>query len=428
MNSMRTVLKGLQATALIITISAVRADGDPNPLAQIQQSKVGLFVHYVFGESKGKPALFTPMNHAGKAPKNIDELADAFDAKKLADFAEKMGAEYVVFTTFHAGMNMLYPSKVMGDILPGKVSKRDVIRDVQTALAAKNIPLVLYWHPSDSHDLNESEKATIASKYKDFGEFATALIKETSSRYGSSVAGYWFDAPSATSRRDFKAIVEKERPHPVIWANGNFKELCTLLTKECAPDFYKNPDSDTWTNSITQMCVLSGKGWWAKPNAVILVKAPALLRYTVRLAGTKGQTNGGVCWSESPYGYNTWATGVEENYAQLGEMLRARKESIFGTVPSTSYVTEPRTVQSGTWGVATDAADGKKVYLHVLNPPSGLTLDIPKAADGRSFASASLLDGRCVKLVPTGSGYSMTLPDGAKWDELDTVIALRVEK
>lgn len=428
MKTIRSILRGLVCSTLL-TASAHAQPKDY--LAPIQQAKVGLFVHYVFGQTKGAPALYTPMTIEGRKPKDLNELADAFDPKKLADFAETMGAEYVIFTAFHAGMNTLYPSRVMGEICPEKTSKRDVIRELQDAMDAKGIPLMLYWHPTDSHDLSREEFDRITAKFPDFGEFVLKLMQETTARYGSRIAGYWFDAPngkySQTSVPHFKAMILKDTPNAVIWANGNRRDLCNLTTKECSPRPSPDLNTDNWETKTTQMCMLPGVGWWAKPHGKIAIDAQGMFRYTVRLAGTKGQANGGAAWSDGPYGDNTWGSGVAENLAELGRMLKARREAIYGTRPSTAYVTEPNTVQTGTWGIATDAADGKAVYLHVLNPPNGSTLEITKAADGRVFSKAALLDGREVSLKASDQGYSLTLPSEAKWDAVDTVIRLQVQ-
>ena len=140
MKAIRSILSGLVCSTLL-TILAASAQAKPQDyLARIQQAKVGLFAHYVFRQTKGNTARYTPMNIEGLKPQDPNELADAFDPKKLADFAEAMGAEYVIFTAFHAGMNMLYPSQVMGEILPEKESKRDVIRELQDAMDARGNP------------------------------------------------------------------------------------------------------------------------------------------------------------------------------------------------------------------------------------------------------------------------------------------------
>lgn len=430
MKIIRSILPGLVCSTLLNILPASAQAKPQDYLARVKQAKVGLFVHYVFRQTKGNTALYTPMTIDGRKPKDLNELADAFDPKKLADFAEAMGAEYVIFTAFHAGMNMMYPSQVMGEVLPDKVSRRDVIRELQDAMDAKGIPLMLYWHPTDSHDLSKQEFDQITSKYPDFGEFVLKLMQETTARYGNRIAGYWFDAPngkfSQTSVPQFKAMILKDTPNAVIWANFNRRDLCNVTTKEC-PRPSPDHNTDNWETKPTQMCMLSGAGWWAKPHGKIVIDARGMFRYTVRLAGTKGQTNGGAAWSDGPYGDNTWGSGVAENFAEMGRMLKARREAIYGTNPSTSYVTEPNTSQKDTWGVATDAADGKTVYLHILNPPAVSVLEIAKAADGRVFSKATLLDGREVGLNTTDSGYALTLPSGEKWDAVDSVIRLQVQ-
>jgi alpha-L-fucosidase len=54
----------------------------------------------------------------GSQVQSPGELADNFDADDLAKTAASMGAQYVIFTTWHANMNVLYPSEVMKKWLP----------------------------------------------------------------------------------------------------------------------------------------------------------------------------------------------------------------------------------------------------------------------------------------------------------------------
>jgi alpha-L-fucosidase len=149
----------------------------------------------------------------------------------------------------------------------------------------------------------------------------------------------------------------------------------------------------------------------------------------VRLAGTTEQRHGGVAWAAGPYANNQWETGVAETLRRFGKLLAPIAESVFGTVPSTAYVTHAGTLQKDTWGVATDSRDGRSVYLHILNPPaSGASLQVPPAADGRRFRAARLLvSGRQVELRKPAAGYRIVLPRGETWNAVDTVIRLDVD-
>ena len=124
-----------------------------------QKMHLGLFVHYTY---VGKPYQWGSTLWADTSKvKSLDELADNLDVNDLAAMAASMRAQYVVFTAFHANMNVLCPSVVMKRQLPGHCSKRDVIGDLIKALKAKNIRLLLYFHPSDGHDFTKEDQERV---------------------------------------------------------------------------------------------------------------------------------------------------------------------------------------------------------------------------------------------------------------------------
>jgi hypothetical protein len=109
----------------------------------------------------------------------------------------------------------------------------------------------------------------------------------------------------------------------------------------------------------------------------------------------------------------------------FAKYLRPIAASIKGTVPSTSFVTAPntslKTLGKGT--AATKSPDNKFECLHVLNPPTGTTLDLPVPADAKKFTSATMLvSGRAATLVQDATGVNITIPEA--WDPLNTVIKL----
>jgi hypothetical protein len=127
---------------------------------------------------------------------------------------------------------------------------------------------------------------------------------------------------------------------------------------------------------------------------------------------------------------NLWEGNVRESLLELNKLIAPVAGSIMNTNASEAFVTEDheRLEQKG-WGVATDAPDGSATYLHVLRPPDSNTLDIGKPANGIRFRSASLLPGgQSVALKGNpATGYTVSLPEGAAWDKLDTVIKLAVD-
>jgi alpha-L-fucosidase len=392
---------------------------------------MGLFVHYTLGTYHDGRYGGTWTDPKGKPATDLNAVADALDVKALASVAQGMGAQYVIFTAFHAGMNLLYPSRFWGSVFPNKVSKRDVIGDLADALKAKDIPLILYVHSDDRHDLTEAEqKKLMENGYSAqvnltdppeqrptidpvWDATYVRLIDEIGLRYGGRIDGYWEDDGWHNGPK-VKVVMLKHTPDAAIWQNGGWSgPPATLIGSEQA-------------NQQHQWAALVTKEWYANGGKMTRT-AREMYQTTVLWAATQGQVNGGIAWSTGPYVNNEWETGVAEAFKKLGQLMHANGKAIYGTIASTSYVTTPAAHPK--WGVATDSADGSTVYLHVFNSPKDASLQISKATDGRVFNRATLLsNGKAVGLTATDQGYVLTLPKAEKWSAVDTVLCLAIKK
>jgi len=402
-----------------------------SPRAYCANAKMGLFVHFTLGTYHDGHYGGTWTDPNGKPATDLNSVADALDVKALASVAKGMGAQYVIFTAYHAGMNLMYPSPFWGRVFPNKVSKRDLIGDLADALKAKGIPLILYVHPDDRHDLTaEEQKRVMDIGYS--GQFNATqgsrqrpkdptwqstyvrLIDEIGSRYGGRIVGYWEDGGLCDGPK-VKAVMLEHTPDAAIWKNGGWSGPPTTLI-----------GSETENRQEQWAATVAGDHWWASGGKI--TRSPReMYRTTVRWAATQGQVNGGIAWAAGPYVNNQWETGVAESFKELGRLMHANGKAIYGTVASTSYVTSPDAQPS--WGVATDSADGSTVYLHVFDSPKDSSLQIGKATDGRVFAQATLLsNGKAVKLRATDEGYVLTLPKAERWSDVDTVVCLAVKK
>jgi len=401
-----------------------------SPRVYCAHAKMGLFVHYTLGTYHDGHYGGTWTGPNGQPATDLNAVADSLDVKALADVAEGMGAQYVIFTAYHAGMNLLYPSPFWEKVFSNKVSRRDVIGDLADALKAKGIPLILYAHPDDRHDLTAQEQ----KRAMDIGYSAQVnitggsgrrpkdptwqatyvrLIDEIGSRYGGRIIGYWEDG-GLSDGPAVKAVMLQHTPDAAIWKNGGWSgPPATLIGSET-----KNRQ-EQWAATVAG-------NWWASGGKIS--RSPReMYRTTVLWAATQGQVNGGIAWAAGPYVNNQWETGVAEAFKELGQLMRAHGQAIYGTVASTSYVTTPDAQPK--WGVATDSADGSTVYLHVFDPPQDASLQIGKASDGRVFHRATLLsNSKAVKLTATNEGYVLTLPKSERWSDLDTVVCLSVKE
>jgi hypothetical protein len=455
----------LKQLVLLLMLSAPSLSplhAQSTPAENFRAMKYGFFVHYVWGGE----AYTVTVNKDGTKPSGIEDLTKRFDAERFASDMSAMNVEYVLFTAWHANMNTLYPSKVMDKWLPGHSAKRDLIGDMIKACKAKGIPVLLYTHPRDGHDLGPEDMAKTGwhpgqSPNPDFNhwnkdkwnDFVNEVYGELVERYGKDILGLYLDEGSAAA--DSYRVVDYPRlrktitakhPHLIMMQN-DYGNLYTadIGNKEI---FYNNgfetSNGDAWPSFKIPITIVAGSIFWAafpegkmaplsqSPkvgfNAWVQYSPESMLRYTAFQAGANID-GGGTLWAAGPYPEGGWEVNVFERMKKLGELVKPIEKSIKNTFPSTSYPTKAGVnIASLTWGVATQSTDGKIEYLHVLRPPTNSkTLKLPAPADGKKFAKAILLKGlKPANLRQTAEGLEVSLPVGETWDALDTVFALQV--
>lgn len=393
--------------------------------------KYGIFVHYVWGGS----AYTVTVNKDGSKPAGLQDVADRFDAVGFANDVKAMGVEYVIFTAWHANMNVLYPSAKMDQWITfrDKTATRDLIQDLIHALKPTGIELFLYTHPSDGHDFPADEQAATGwndatNSYKKWNDFINDIYGEVCQRYGTNIAGYWIDSPSAkTDTKRLRATIKACDPNKLIMSNDPFgvdKTLYDLYSWET----YVGKEENKWQARADQISLCEGPNWWtttAYGASQPQHSAEAMFKFTILNAGanTKGM---GLSWAAGPYPGGGWETNVKENLQKLGSYIAPIASAIKGVYSSVSYPTAAgATLNSISWGVATESTDRLTEYIHVLKPPTNTTLNLPVPADNKTFTSATMLvSGRAATLVQNATGVHITVPEA--WDPLNTVIKLTV--
>ncbi len=426
------------------------------PRQFMQKAKLGLFVHYVYGLTQAAP---------GKPPlKNLNDFANCLNVQGIADVAQAMGAQYVIFTAYHWRMNMLLRCPAWKKIFPSHVSNRDVVGGLAKALRAKGIKLVLYMHPDDRHDfpramINKLIKIGFTSRrelpniysgtYPRFephdpkwNRLYEQIVRSIAQRYGGEIAGYWIDdGDAAANGVRISRIIEQYTPGAAVWLNGFATHPpATLIGSEVWNLLDSSPKPHLYNTSTSQAAIVIADVWWACKGTLaagnvrvhstgrLMYPPSSLYRFLLCQIATSGQHNGGVVYATSPYSNNHWEAGVRKGLTKLGAMVRKNAIAIYNTIPSRAYVSGESAAAKPLWGVAVDSPHGSYVYLHVLMPPQSRTLHIAKPADAVTFRKAQLLNGGVVRLVPDAAGYALTLPHAMHWSKLDTVIRLTVRK
>jgi hypothetical protein len=407
--------------------AAAVVDMRPNAVA-FRQMKHGIFSHQVFGLTASLP---------GKKITTLDEFADAFDVKTYADQMESIGVEYVYFTAWHKSMYFLGPSKALDKWLPGHTSKRDLLGEIADALHKKNIKLVIYAHPNDAHDFTPEEQVKVgfADRAKDgnrkYNDFMNEVFEEVTDRYAKkpNVLGYWWDS---------------------WWHNGgpiDMPRLCkTVLTRCPGAITLSNKQDPKYINFLSgeggHMGSLHGRGvskenqtwylggdWWNNnPNTTISITPEDMYRFLLLHVGTGAP--GGMTWALSPtVDGKTWGANNQpiKVMQELNKLLVPVRPTICNVLPSRNWRIESATDwEKAPAFVAGRSPTNKIEFIHVMKPPAGRFIDLPKPVE--SFSGARMYLGKKpVKAELQGDVLRLTLPEGEKWDSLDTVIELAVK-
>jgi hypothetical protein len=331
----------------------------------------------------------------------------------------------VIFTAFHANMQVLFPSRVMNQYLPGHTSRRDAIGDLITALKAKNIRTVLYFHPSDAHDLSEEDRSLTGGNDTlprlRWNSFVNELMSEVLDRYGKDLSGFFIDGglPEYVDAARLRKTIKDYNPELWIIQNAGLNPLCA--------DFAGREDNMKYPFPATHWLrahVISNE-WHSSKKGHIVYSPEYAYRYTILQAAVTDRLGGGVAWSFGPYAGGRWEPGLRPFCKDLGLLLDKAGKSLFDTRPGKAYITRDGQGLLETPYVATESKDGKTTYLHVFFPPGGQALKLPPPANGYKFTSARLFAGnRKVDMLQDATGVTLTLQSGDRWDDLDTIIEL----
>ena len=439
--------------------------------------RYGLFIHWV-GCSPTQGAGITAPNGTAYLPGSINDYANDIDVEAVADEIARLGFEYVLITDFHGFGTMLHPSPV-SDRWRGKgyASERDLIGEVIAALKKRGIGFVLFTHPVAGHTYTDKEELgwnDPTDNYKHYNDFINDIYAELAERYGNEMMGMGFDSEFGLSGNEqfdgkldlprLRETILSKAPNLQLYALAAPNETCEFGHREVYDGSWHSPwktreaddyESETWPAYLRKTSIVQARHWATIGSAETgraNLNAAQLYRYSVLQAAVATEGPGNA-WAASPYPDGSWEKDVGEVFAEVAEIMAPVRASLTRVYPSTSYPTlEGATLSTLAHGiVATKSTDDRIEYIHVLNPPEGKTLTLPPPADGKRFTSAMLLaTGRSVDLGmnvgrsrrtsgfpasgeagkisrPTEEGVQLTLSDDAGWDELNTVIALKVD-
>ncbi|NCO36192.1 MAG: hypothetical protein AUJ92_04225 [Armatimonadetes bacterium CG2_30_59_28] len=250
----------------------------------------GVFLHYLADTaSAGKPADLTAQEW--------NDRVDSFNVNRLAGYLEEMNAGYLMVTLgqnsgFYCTPNTTYDSFVHES--PSRLSKRDLVAELATALERLGIPLMVYLpclapanHPPALEGLCctppdlelalrlglHPEIYTVQSdadmRLSEFHRRWQAVIREWSLRWGNKVRGWWLDgcyAPDQLYRHDdtpnfrsFAEALKSGNPDALITFNPGVRNPVISITDY--EDYTAGEISNTLPTNGEAPCVVPVGRW-----------------------------------------------------------------------------------------------------------------------------------------------------------------------
>jgi len=147
-----------------------------------RQAKYGLMVHWAAGTAP----------RTGASPPFCDAVQD-FDVPRFADMVQATGAGYLVFTLAHGIQKFPAPFQTVNAVAPDRTCIRDLPGELADALAQRGIKLIFYYHHGVGDPAWAKASGFLQGDKSPFFAHEAAILREAGLRYGTKLAGWWFD-------------------------------------------------------------------------------------------------------------------------------------------------------------------------------------------------------------------------------------------
>jgi hypothetical protein len=243
---------------MITSLPALAAD-----TAWMRQAPFGLFMHYQYRILLGYSVRTKPQFPKSEemTAEGWNRFVDGFDVKGFASQMAEAHVGWVMFCVddhyyaWPCSPNSKF-DEFTGYAAGEKCSRRDLIGELADALNAKGVKLICYFAGLNGY----MKEPKVSAGLQDDGNNQTApsaecrkrrlaVLKEYADRYGTRVAGWWFDGMELNSYRgppdDWEtigSIVRAANPAAVIaFSYGSNEQACI---RNGVDDF---TGGDTWT-------------------------------------------------------------------------------------------------------------------------------------------------------------------------------------
>jgi hypothetical protein len=389
----------------------------------MRASTAGLFLHW---------GMFTAPRHLSCDEWERDVTGGGWTPDYWVDEARKLGASYIVLTTFHSrlGYARPWPSAIPGSC----ATKRDFLGELVNAGKAKDVRVILYmtddpqWHneqgvetlDSAAYSAYKGQQVDLTTR-DGFGRFSYDLFFEVMDKY-PGLSGFWIDNDNAYwEDNHLYEQIRQRRPSWLLSNNNEDTPIMDTVSNEQKTGM--TPAYDYPQAAFTPMPRLveadyklpSTGDWWydGGDHAV-----------DVRLSTGRYVTNAGSSMkslmAETPMVNGKFPPQQEAFNNFMAQWVAPIRSSLYGTEGG-GYMyggMQPGFWNDGAHGVVTVEPGARTQYVHVVTRPRN---DMVRLRDNgyRVTKVSDLRTGEQMRF--SQSAGNLTILGIKNWDTYDTV-------
>jgi hypothetical protein len=169
-------------------------------------------------------------------------IAENFDAEAFVQRVHEMGGKFLLWSATWTTYYFPAPIKSIEEIMPDRISKRDLIGDLIKACKKRNIRFIMYYHLGHDEEIVLKAKGWESDWYKkgrdltDWLNLEIRIFTEIGTRYGTGLDAIFLDDACTWYPADFEklgAALKAGNPDRVICYNPWIAALHTPFQ-----DFY----------------------------------------------------------------------------------------------------------------------------------------------------------------------------------------------
>ncbi len=359
----------------------------PGDTAWFTHDRFGMFIHFGLYSVAARHEWMKQFERM--AEDQYDRYFDHFnpdmlDIREWARQAKRAGMKYVVMTTKHHDGFCLFDSKYTDYKVTNTPYGKDIIREYVDAFRAEGLHVGFYYslldwhHPDFTIDRNHPRKMDPDAKEKNktrdmkkYAEYMRNQITELLTNYGK-IEILWFDYsydgdetwPNGKHKEDWESekifdLARKLQPGVII------NNRCDVEGDIWTPEQYqprewlKHPETG---ELVTWEACQTFSGSWGYFRDEMTWKSPEMLIHMLVNTVSRG---GNLIMNVGPTGRGYIDYRAENSLNVFADWMKDNSRSIYGCTMAEPEFTEPHGCR------LTQSEDGKRLYLHVVEYPSG---------------------------------------------------------